>query len=267
MMTDSVYERIQANAKALKVDLYAADLAGFSQEQNFTAEQLDAISKVFDYLADRKQETIISTLLKMSHLPMKEPKTFDSFDFTRIKGRNTAEIRNLPTLSAVYARQNLAFIGPQGIGKTHLAMAYGRECCMRGMKTYFLKANELNQKLSDAVKYGRETTTINSLVKPSCLIIDEIGRCEFSKTNTRMFFDFIDRRYSKDGPNTTIFTSNIGPDQWGQFFGEDSSLLCALDRIFDDATVYMMSGDGYRGRKLKTVSVEIGDTDGPNAVQ
>lgn len=57
------------------------------------------------------------------------------------------------------------------------------------MKAYFLKATELNQKFTDARKYGRESSTINGLVKPSCLIIDEVGRCVFDKENTRMFFD------------------------------------------------------------------------------
>ena len=91
-------------------------------------------------------------------------------------------------------------------------MAYGRKCCQNGLKAYFLKATELNQRLTDARKYGRESSTINGLVKPSCLIIDEIGRCVFDKENTRMFFDVIDRRYNKEGPNTMIFTSNKGPE-------------------------------------------------------
>ena len=126
------------------------------------------------------------------------------------------------------------------------------------MKTYFLKATELNQKFVDAVKYGREGSTVNGLVKPTCLIIDEIGRCVFNKESTRMFFDMIDRRYNKEGPNIMIFTSNRGPDKWSEYFSEDSSLLCALDRIFDDATVFMMKGDSYRGKKLETIAIETG---------
>ena len=137
-------------------------------------------------------------------------------------------------------------------------MAYGRECCCKGMKAYFLKATELNQKFMDAIKYGREGSAINGLVKPSCLIIDEIGRCVFNRDATRLFFDMVDRRYNKEGPNTMIFTSNVSPDKWGEFFNEDSSLLCALDRIFDDATVFMMKGHSYRGKKLETIAIETG---------
>lgn len=51
--------------------------------------------------------------------------------------------------------------------------------------------------------------------------------------NTRLFFDMIDRRCSKEGPNCMIFTSNLTPDKWRDFFREEDSLLCALDRTFD----------------------------------
>lgn len=257
-MTDISVDKICKCTEMLKINAYAGDLAGFLNRENMSPDDLAAISKVFEHLCQQKEETIRHTLLKMSRLPLKEPKSFESFDFSNVHGKQLDALQNLPALTAIYAHKNLAFIGPQGVGKTHLAMAYGRECCNRGLKTYFLKATELNQRLQDAIKYGREGSTINGLVKPSCLIIDEIGRCVFNKECTRMFFDMVDRRYNKEGPNTIIFTSNRSPDKWGEFFSEDSSLLCALDRIFDDATVFMMKGESYRGKRLETVAIETG---------
>lgn len=129
-----------------------------------------------------------------------------------------------------------------------------------GNKVYFLKATELNQRLTQARKNDSVGSTTNGLVKPSCLIIDEMGRCKFDKENTRIFFDVIDRRASKEGPNCMIFTSNKSPSQWKEDFDEDDTLLCALDRIFDNAIVYMMDGKSYRGRKLETVAVKVGST-------
>ncbi len=134
---------------------------------------------------------------------------WEGFDFGYIRSKDVDKLKSLSSLATLHANRNLAFIGPQGVGKTHLAMAYGRECCLQGYKTYFLKATELNQRFSEAIKYGREGSVVNGLVKPSCLIIDEIGRCVFNKENTRLFFDMVDRRYSKEGPNSieSIVTS------------------------------------------------------------
>ena len=255
---NDVFSRISADIDSLKINAYTNGLMELLDSEAMSPEQLEAVALVFAHLRNQKEETIRNTLLKMSRLPLKEPKTFDSFDFSLVQGKQIEALRNLPSLTAVNAGRNLAFIGPQGVGKTHLAMAYGRKCCIHGLKTYFLKATELNQRLTDAVKYGRESSTINALVKPSCLIIDEIGRCVFNKESTRMFFDMVDRRYNKEGPNTMIFTSNMSPNKWGEFFGEDSSLLCALDRIFDDATVFMMKGNSYRGKRLETIAIETG---------
>ena len=138
-------------------------------------------------------------------------------------------------------------------------MAYGRACCQKGLKAYFLKASELNQRFTDARRLDRVGAVVNFLVKPSCLIIDEIGRCIFDKENTRLFFDLIDRRYSKEGNSCMIFTSNMQPDAWSEFFTEDSTLLCSLDRIFDDAAVFIIKGDSYRGKNLETFKLQAGN--------
>lgn len=258
-MDNSLFDKIQADAKYLSLDFNAQEAAQLALDNNMTEETVQAINKVFNYLKEKKTETIISTQLRLSRLPLKEPKTFENFNFSLIHGKQLEALKALPSLSSLHARRNLAFIGPQGVGKTHLAMAFGRECCLKGMKAYFLKATELNQRFTDARKYGRESSVINGLVKPSCLIIDEVGRCVFDKENTRMFFDVIDRRYNKEGPNTLIFTSNKGPDKWGEYFSEDSSLLCSLDRIFDVATVFMIKGNSYRGKQCETIALSAGD--------
>ena len=90
------------------------------------------------------------------------------------------------------------------------------------------------------------------------MIIDEVGHCEFDKENTRLFFDLIDRRYNKEGNFNMIFTSNKNPALWREDFDEDATLLCALDRIFDDATVFKLRGESFRGKKLETVSLQTG---------
>lgn len=89
-----------------------------------------------------------------------------------------------------------------------------------------------------------------------CLIVDEVGRCVYDRPCTDLFFDVVDRRYEKEGPNAMVLTSNIAPSGWDEFFTGDETLLCALDRLFDKASVFVMRGPSYRGRGLDTYSVE-----------
>lgn len=52
-----------------------------------------------------------------------------------------------------------------------------------------------------------------------------------------------------------VFTSNRNPAQWREDFSEDDTLLCALDRIFDDATVFNIKGESHRGQKLEKIQL------------
>ena len=257
-MTETVFETITSAASALNLDFSSQEFAGFAEDHDFSEEAIEAVSAVFAYLKEKKQMTTVTTLLKMSRLPTKEPKTFENFNFSLLKGKDVERVKALPSLAAIYSHRNLAFIGPAGTGKTHLAQAFGYACCQHGMKTYFIKASELRDRFTAARRTGKTDSCLSGLVRPSCLIIDEIGHCAFDKENTRLFFDLIDRRYNKEGNFNMIFTSNKNPALWREDFDEDATLLCALDRIFDDATVFKLRGESLRGKKLETVSLQTG---------
>lgn len=128
-MNNSLFEEIQTAAEYLNLDLNSQEMAQYAVDHEFSEKNIRIVADMFAYLQQKKKENIVSTLLRMSRLPLKEPKTFEGFDFGQLHGKQTDALRNLPSLSALYAHKNLAFIGPQGVGKTHLAMAYGRQCC------------------------------------------------------------------------------------------------------------------------------------------
>ena len=259
-MTESAYKAADRCREVLKLDFSADEFARLAADNSYSVETIAAINDIFGYLCSKKEQATIQMLLQTSRLPTKNAKTFDNFDFSVLKGKDIDRLKSLPSLAPVYGHKNLAFIGPAGTGKTHLAMAFGYECCQHGLKTYFIKASELRDKFTNARRLGKEASTLTSLVRPSCLIIDEVGHCEFDKENTRLFFDLIDRRYNKEGAFNLVFTSNKNPSLWRDNFNEDDSLLCALDRIFDDATVFNIRGESFRGKKLETVALQTEHT-------
>ena len=262
-MNNTLLDTVAACSKDLmKFGFSVEEFATLVQENNMTDAEVLAVAKVFEHLKAKKDSSTVDFLLRTSRLPLKVPKTFDNFDFSRITGKNIDKLRNLSTLSALYAHKNLAFIGKPGTGKTHLAQAFGRACCEHGMKAYFIKMSELRDKLTAARRTGKEYALVSHLVRQSCLIIDEVGHCEFDKENTRLFFDLVDRRYNKEGAYNIVFTSNKMPSMWRENFNEDDALLCALDRIFDDAMVFRFKGESFRGRKLDTINLHTGRVKG-----
>lgn len=124
-MIEFSYENIDEYFKALKLDCSAAELATLAEELDFQEPQLAAIEGMLEYLNEKKRQTTIETMLRLSRLPLKDPKTFENFNFDVLKGKDIDKLKALPSLSSIYAHKNLAFIGPAGTGKTHLAQAFG----------------------------------------------------------------------------------------------------------------------------------------------
>lgn len=128
-----------------------------------------------------KHDSIVHTTLKMIKLPINEPKTLERFDSSWSHGKHLQSLKNFSSLSALYARKIWNLLdhrvqAPSGYG-------FWPGMLPERIQDLFLKANELNQKLTNARKHGWEDAVISWLVKPSCLIIDEICSCLFDNEN------------------------------------------------------------------------------------
>lgn len=117
------YSELEKTFSTLRIKMTVSDFTNFAMQKDFSAEQICSVIETFSLLAKRKEQASINFLLKCSRLPLKNPKTFDNFRFEDIKGRDSERLKSLSTLAALHSHKNLAFIGPAGTGKTHLAMA------------------------------------------------------------------------------------------------------------------------------------------------
>ena len=109
---------------------------------------------------------------------------------------------------------------------------------------------ELRGKLKRAAESGSTSRIVETLVKPSCPIVDEVGRCTFDKPCTNPFFDVVNRRYEKGCANTMTLKSNTPTNNWDELFTGDDTLLRTLNRLFDRASVFVMKGASFRGAEL-----------------
>ena len=253
---EGAYATIGDLASRLDVGIDAGEPAGLAVGRDLGDEELAAIRDPFACLADRHHQATIEMPLRLGRLPGKAPKAFGSLGFPRIRGRDAAALGKLPSPSNPHARKDIALMGPGGMGKAHLAQAYGHECRARGHKTHCLKAGELRDKLAKAAERGDAARALGTLVRPSCLIAGEVGRCVFDRARTDLLFDVVDRRHEREGPSTLVLTSNTPVNDWDGLFTGDDALPCALDRMFDKASAFVMRGPSFRGAGCVTLSVE-----------
>lgn len=108
---------MSAHAASLGVTIAPEKLAELAVRHDMGGSELAALGTVLSYLANKRHDQVIETLLRLSRRPQKAPKTFAGFDFDRIRGRDTEALRKLPALASLPARKNLTLMGPGGIGK------------------------------------------------------------------------------------------------------------------------------------------------------
>lgn len=188
-----------------------------------------------------RQERTKNTLLRFAKFPCR--KTLDQFDFTAQPDIDERRIRELMNLSFLDAQENLIFLGPPGIGKTHLAVAIGMEAISKGLKTYFITLNDLVSQLRHAEQQDKLEKKIRVFIKPSVLIIDEIGYLDLDPKSAHYLFQVISRRYER---GSIILTSNKGFGEWGEMVGDPIIATAMLDRLLHHSRIFNLKGDSYR---------------------
>ena len=143
----------------------------------------------------------------------------------------------------VYQAENVVFLGPPGVGKTHLAIGLGIAAIESGFSVYYINASLMIERLKEAHRLDQLDWYLKKLVKPKVLIIDEIGYLPFDSEAAYCFFQLIARRYERV---STIFTSNKSFSEWGEIFQDHVIASAVLDRILHHCTSLNIKGESYR---------------------
>ena len=145
----------------------------------------------------------VESRLKQARFPW--VKTVDQFDFAFQPSIDRKVIRELAGLSFLERTENVVLLGPPGVGKTHLGIALGVKAVEAGFSVLFLTFETLMTRLVRARHENRLERTLQQLVYPRLLILDELGYLPLSREEASLFFRRLVRRYERA---SLIVTSN-----------------------------------------------------------
>lgn len=204
---------------------------------------LTLLDRLLEEEVAKKEQRRIESVLKLSGLPW--VKTFDEFDFAFQPGINRQQIAGLFDLSFLERKENIIFLGPPGVGKTHLSVALAVKACQAGSTIHFTTMADLIHKL----RVDRETGKIGKSRRPyqwsNLVVVDEVGYTPIDREECNLFYQFVAMRYEKA---STIISSNKAFDEWSELFHDPVIVTAILDRLLHHSVVVNIKGGSYRLR-------------------
>lgn len=242
-MTTHPTETLGDDLTTLKLDFIAEHYQALEKE---ALEQgwlpRDYLSKLVTGQVQWKQDRMIERYIKQAHFPV--IKTLDQFSWSWPKKINRGQIDYLFALDFIEQKGNVVFIGPVGVGKTHLASALGYHACQRGYRVLYSNVIELINNLNLAAKKNKLKEYIRNYVRPDVLILDELGYLPIDKHGADLLFQVVSARYETA---SIILTSNKAYNEWMSIFNNDSVFASAmLDRLLHHCDTVLIEGDSYR---------------------
>lgn len=206
-------------------ELDPADLVGLLVDAEFTARQNRQLTR-------RLQE---------ARFP--EHATVEEINYQYHRNLPKQKMLELSSCRWVAERQNLIITGPTGIGKTYLPSALGEKACRMGYRVLYTRAPRLFEDLYRARAEGTYPRVLQRISKMQVLVIDDLGCAPLEASDRRDLREVLEDRY---GTSSTVITSQIDPDDWHSFIGDETVADAVCDRLIHNAHRLKLKGESIR---------------------
>ncbi len=177
-------------------------------------------------------------------------KTIEEFDIEFQTSITKKQINKLLEMDWIDRMYNLIFLGPPGLGKSHLSISLGYRAIEMGYKVSFVTMDKLMHVLKTQEISRKSKGKINKILSSSLVIIDEVGYLPITREEANLFFQIISSLHEQA---SVIITSNKGLEDWTELLGDPALTTAILDRITYRCELFNMSGKSYRLEHRKSL--------------
>jgi DNA replication protein DnaC len=213
----------------------------------------DFLIRLLDVERVGRHASRVKRLIKAAKFPAL--KTFDTFDWSHPASINKALLLKFARdMDFVEKREHLIFIGPGGVGKTHLATAFGVAACQKEFRTFFTTAADMINHLVAAHADHSLGRALKKYTAPRLLIIDELGYMPLDKHGRDLFFQVISKRADT---GSVILTTNKAFKDWGEVFLDNAVATAIAERLVEHGEAIKIEGSSYRIRQRRQKSLGL----------
>jgi DNA replication protein DnaC len=186
----------------------------------------------------------------------RELKTLDDFDWSFNPSIKKKQIFDLATCRFVRETRDVLWLGPPGIGKSHLVQALAYQAVKAGFLVLYRSIFDVVRDFLHDEALGSEDKVLAKYLKPDLLVIDDMGMKQLPKRSGEYLFEIIMRRYET---RSTMMTSNRPLEDWGKLLGDVPAATAILDRFLHHAEIIQITGKSYRLRNQSRQGQEADD--------